>query len=214
MTLRNWQKLIKDTNEIIVQASAKDGSDSWQNFPIGMSWQYVVCYKNINNKTLQIGSHNKTVLCAINIHTDERRRFNNKINRKNIIKTLENNLIYNNLINFTDYFINLPNYKFIISPEGNGIDCHRHYEALLAGCIPIIEYNDKIEEKYHGCPILYTTDYSEITEEYLNKKYLEMLDTEYNFEKLYLSYYSENQIKEIKDCGNCWIQRILSTNWY
>ena len=40
----------------------------------------------------------------------------------------------------------LSKYKFIISPEGNGIDCHRHYEAILCGCIPIIEYNKDIEK--------------------------------------------------------------------
>lgn len=38
-----------------------------------------------------------------------------------------------------NYFNSLSTYKFVISPEG--IDCHRHYEALLARCVPIIEHN-------------------------------------------------------------------------
>ncbi len=83
------------------------------------------------------------------------------------VNNLHKNGITHRLIEHTQYFETLPSYKFIVSPEGNGIDCHRHYEALIAGCIPIIEYNTQTEEKYKNCPILYTKDYSEINEEFL-----------------------------------------------
>jgi hypothetical protein len=108
----------------------------------------------------------------------------------------------------------LPNYKFIISPEGNGIDCHRHYESLIAGCIPVIEYNPLIETKYKGCPVLYTRDYREINQEYLNIKYNEMIDQTYDFSKLFLSYYTEEQIKVIKNCGNYWTKKLANKIWY
>ncbi len=76
------------------------------------------------------------------------RRSNYKINRKKkIMNNLTKNGFTNLRVNAEDYFNNLKNYKFIISPEGNVIDCHRHYEALLSGCIPICEYNKKTEEK-------------------------------------------------------------------
>ena len=84
----------------------------------------------------------------------------------------------------------------------------------MAGCIPIIEHNPLIEEKYKGCPILYTTDYTEITEEYLNKKYEEMIDKEYDFSRLFLSYYTEEQQKDIKECGNYWLNQNMIQNWY
>jgi hypothetical protein len=32
-------------------------------------------------------------------------------------------------------------YMFIASPPGNGLDCHRTWEALYMGCIPIVEDN-------------------------------------------------------------------------
>jgi hypothetical protein len=95
----------------------------------------------------------------------------------------------------------------VISPEGNGIDCHRHYEALLAGCIPIVEHNPLTEEKYRGCPVLYTHDYSEITPEYLDTKYEEMKNNVYDFSVLYLSYYPAELQSEIKRCGNYWMIR-------
>jgi hypothetical protein len=204
-SLREWQTKHKNTNTLIVQASVIDGSDSWQDFPIGMGYKYV-----LSDKT-QIGSHTKTVLCNIS-DTDGIRRPTG-INRKSILDNLAKNSIFNE--KFTDdYFTNLLNYKFVISPEGNGIDCHRHYEALIAGCIPIIEKNPLIEEKYKGCPILYTTDYSEINEEYLLQKYDEMIDKEYDFSRLFLSFYTENQIEEIKKCGNYWTEKLVKHKWY
>ena len=202
-TLREWQQIDKDVPNLIVQASAVDGSDSMQPFPIGMGYKY---------KGQQLkGPHDQTVMCAIMTVTDKNRRPYGK-NRNTIVKTLKKNGIQNKL---TDtYFDDLPKYKFIVSPEGNGIDCHRHYEALIAGCIPIVEYNDHIQEKYKGCPILYTNDYTEITEEYLLQKYNEMLDTEYDFSRLMLDYYDEETIEKIKKCGNFWMKSQTGKDWY
>lgn len=202
-TLREWQKTHKDVSNMIVQASAVDGSDSIQPFPIGMGYKY---------KGQQLkGPHDQTVLFAVLDWTDQKRRPDG-INRKKIIETLENNGIKNKI---TDtYFEDLTKHKFVVSPEGNGIDCHRHYEALMAGCIPIIEYNDHIQEKYKGCPILYTKDYTEITEEYLSKKYEEMIDTEYDFSRLMLDYYDKETIKKIKTCGNFWMKTHNGKEWY
>jgi hypothetical protein len=212
-TLEEWQKLKKDTKDLIVQASSICGGDLWMPFPIGMSWAYV---KNFDkNNSWQIGYHNTLVLCAINYRTDSRRR-QSGINRKIILDNLQKNGIENKILEASSYFSSLPSYKFIISPEGNGIDCHRHYEALLAGCIPIIENNDQIQEKYKGLPILYTTDYSEITLEYLEQKYEEMKDIKYDFSRLFLSYYSILQQEEIKKCGTYWIKKICGSTieWY
>ena len=37
------------------------------------------------------------------------------------------------------YLMDVAQYKFAYSPEGNGIDCHRTYELILLGVIPILE---------------------------------------------------------------------------
>jgi hypothetical protein len=211
ITLREWQLKTKPINDLIIQASSTDGQDRWQPFPIGMQFSYVYNYKK--GDSIQIGQHDNTVLCAISSHTDQSRRPIG-LNRQLFIHNLRNNDIVNNIINHNEYFETLPSYKFIISPEGNGIDCHRHYEALIAGCIPIIEYNDQIYEKYKDCPILYTKDYSEITEDYLIKKYNEMLDTRYDFSRLFLSFYDNDTQQYIKQCGNFWMNRCTNYVWY
>ena len=211
--LSEWQHSLKEPSSLIVQASSICGCDLWMPFPIGMSWQYVKYFNN--SKSWQVGSHDNLLLCAISSGSDSTRR-SGGINREKIINTLQNNKIQNVILSGEIYFSSLPTYKFVISPEGNGIDCHRHYEALLAGCIPIIEYNDQIQAKYKGLPILYTKDYSEITSEYLEKKYTEMIQMPYDFSRLFLSYYTLELQEEIKKCGEYWIKKICGqeTDWY
>jgi hypothetical protein len=211
-TISEWQRLYKDPKTLIVQASVKNGSDSWQPFPIGMCWGYTTC--DVNSQKLQIGEHEKTVFCGVNPTTDACRRGQFKINRDRILQTLYKNNIVNEHLSVKDYFEQLPNYKFVISPEGNGIDCHRHYEALLAGCIPVMEKNPLIEEKYKGLPILYTSDYSEINEQFLQRKYLDMKDRTYDFSRLFLSFYSDEEQELIRDCGNHWVNIITKKTYY
>ena len=211
MKLSEWQQIIKEIDSLIVQASNPDGSDSWQTFPIGMSWQYAL--ESCSPKETQIGSHENLVLCSITPGTDARRRpFG--VNRDSIVRTLEGADIFNYRVDHSHYYKALPNYKFIISPEGNGIDCHRHYEALLAGCIPIIERNQLTEEKYKGCPILWTVAYYEITPAYLEDVYSEMLTTDYDFSSLFLSNYTQEVQNKIKQYGNYWTQQLAGKVWY
>jgi hypothetical protein len=210
-TLREWQKKGKDINNLIVQASDMNGNDAWQPFSIGMQYSYMDNY--LKGDKIQIGDHTKTVLCCISTGTDNIRRPTGK-NRQSIMNNLINNNIHNEGLHPSDYFDILPDYKFVISPEGNGIDCHRHYEALIAGCIPVIEYNSMTEEKYAGCPVLYTHDYSEITEEYLLQKYDIMIDEIFDFSKLFLSYYNHDMQQYIKQCGNFWTCKLTSRPYY
>ena len=213
MTLRAWQQTYKDPKTFIVQASKQNGSDGWLTFPIGMGWQFAANYRENKARPWQIGSHQNTVLCAILAISDLRRRPDG-LNRRMIVSNLEKSGINNVKLSGEDYFNDLPCYKFIISPEGNGIDCHRHYEALMAGCIPIVEDNPLVREKYRGCPILFTKDYSEINELYLEQCYKNMIDRTYDFSRLFLSSYClEDQIG-IKHNGNYWVKKFCYKNWY
>jgi len=207
-TLREWQRTPKDYSQIILQASTQDALDGWTSFPIGMGWGW-----DGNRDKSLIGHHSKTVLCAISSHTDKRRRPTG-INRQQIVDTLKASDIQNISLSVDDYFATLPSYKFVISPEGNGIDCHRHYEALMTGCIPILERNPLTEKKYKGCPVLWTTDYSEITEEYLLKKYDEMIDMDYNFSALFLSSYPPHIRGQIKANGDYWMKKLTGKPFY
>ena len=210
-TLREWQKKYKDPRDLIVDASFEDGTDGWQPFSIGMSWQYVYHFQQ--REKIQIGSHKNTVLVAISTYTDRQRRpF--PPNRDTMKTTLEYKGYTNVSLTPDTYYAALPEYKFVVSPQGNGIDCHRHYEALIAGAIPIVDAHIDLLEKYRGLPILWTEDYSEITEPYLLRKYDEMLDKIYDFSALFLSSHSPENRKRIIECGNYRTWRLAEQHPY
>jgi hypothetical protein len=208
-TLEEWQQIVKDISGIIIQASSLDGNDSWQPFPVGMSWQFISNAK----EALLPGTHEKLLLCGFRPLTDYVRR-KDTMNRLIAQHFLEQNGFKNEVISPEEYFKSLLSYKFIISPEGNGVDCHRHYEALMAGCIPIMEYNPIIIQKYSGLPILYTQTYEEITKEYLETKYEELKRHKYDFSRLFLNFYSDEVQKQIKICGNFWLEKTTGSTWY
>lgn len=212
MTLRQWQRLVKPEEDLIVAASNQAESNAWQPWPIGMTAQF----SDYNGplESIMVGSHNKTVLCSFSTVTDSNRR--NVRNRNTFAQNLSTNGIINkyNSDEGIRYYFSIPNYKFVICPEGNGIDTHRLYETLIAGCIPIVERRPHVADKYKGCPILYTTDYSEINETYLREKYEQMIDKEYDFSNLYLSTYSDIEQAQIKANSDFWCRKRGIRSWY
>lgn len=55
---------------------------------------------------------------------------------------------------------------FVLSPEGNGMDCHRTWEALLLGNIPVVRRNPLVG-LYDGLPVLVVDDWADVTRERL-----------------------------------------------
>ena len=93
-----------------------------------------------------------------------------------------------NIIVVESYLEDLASSYFVLSPRGHGLDCHRTWEALYMGAIPIVK-SSGMDALFSDLPVLIVKDWSEITESFLLKKWAEMKNTHYNFEKLYLSYW-------------------------
>ena len=111
------------------------------------------------------------------------------ISRNNIINKLKDNNIkyfWESGLTYEDYCESMSKYKFIVSPPGNGIDCFRTYEALYFGCIPIV-IKHHIYNNWKELPIIQVNDYSEVTYDLLYS----YLNKEYNYEKLYMSYWGK-----------------------
>lgn len=89
---------------------------------------------------------------------------------------------------WNEYMKELASYKFAISPEGNGIDCHRTWECLYLGVIPIVK-NSNPMSYFKELPILFVDDYSCINNDFLNKTYEAYKKTSFNLEKLNIDYY-------------------------
>lgn len=89
--------------------------------------------------------------------------------------------------------------KFILSPEGDGLDCYRTWEALLMGSIPVVQ-TSMLDPIFSDLPVLIIDNWHNITEELLNQKYMELENNKknYNYEKLYFAYW-ENLINNYKN---------------
>ena len=62
---------------------------------------------------------------------------------------------------YEDYLRTVSTYKYIISPEGNSVDCHRIWEAIYLGVIPIVKKH-KALETFEDLPILFVNDWEEL----------------------------------------------------
>ncbi len=91
-------------------------------------------------------------------------------------------------INRTDYYTNIQNHNFCISPPGNGIDCYRTWESLYLGTIPIV-INAPFYSYFKDLPILTVEDYSICTEKFLIDQLDLFKNKRFNFEKLDLNYW-------------------------
>jgi hypothetical protein len=104
-------------------------------------------------------------------------------------KTIEGN----KPLNQKEYWNELSSYKFCISPPGNGVDCHRIWECLYFGTIPIVMKNKALEQFYH-LKILFIDDWNVITKQFLEEKYIEFENKEFDNSMCYYNYW-KNEIK-------------------
>ena len=128
----------------------------------------------------------KTHLLYINfnINTNIRKRqpIYNLFKKKNIGTFQQNQP-------FQEYLKILKSHKFCLVPPGNGIDCHRTWECLYLGVIPIVEKHPHNTQLAKHLPLLVVEDWNIITEEYLNNYYkLHSFKPE---EQMFLKYYKK-----------------------
>lgn len=53
-------------------------------------------------------------------------------------------------------------FAFVLSPHGNGLDCHRTWEALALGCIPVVK-TSPLDHMYSGLPVLIVRAWTDVT---------------------------------------------------
>jgi hypothetical protein len=57
-------------------------------------------------------------------------------------------------------------YAFVVSPHGNGLDCHRTWESLVLGNIVIVK-RSSLDPLYEGLPVVIVDDWQQITHDNL-----------------------------------------------
>ena len=112
--------------------------------------------------------------------------------RVDAINNIPNNLLYleNNRVPRINSWEKQSNYAFVLSPHGNGLDCHRTWEAIVLGCIPIVK-KSQIDILYDDLPVLIINNWNEITEDLLNSTIIDFKNRNFNFNKITLKYWTD-----------------------
>jgi len=72
-------------------------------------------------------------------------------------------------VDYATFCYDVAEHAFVFSPEGAGPDCHRHWEALYLGSIPIVKRSAAMDH-FADLPLLMVDDWARVTPEWLNQQ--------------------------------------------
>lgn len=164
--------------------------DRLESIPIGLEnsiwYPHVQKQKKIYNKVTEPKNIMNLVYMNHNINTNVKERIApfDALNGKKFVTTE----IRSNGVDFENYINKIYNHKFVVSPEGNGIDCHRTWETLYLNSIPLMKKNIN-NQYYTDLPICLVDEWEDVTEDFLNKEYERIINSKWNLDKLKMSYW-------------------------
>jgi len=83
-------------------------------------------------------------------------------------------------------------HSFIVSPHGNGLDCHRTWEILALGRIPIVR-TSSLDPLYDGLPVMILDKYEDLNQERMVTFRQQVEDNweQYEWRRLTLDYWNK-----------------------
>lgn len=79
-------------------------------------------------------------------------------------------------------------HAFVASPSGVGMDCHRTWEAVALGCVPIIKMST-LARLFEGMPVLVVENWNHVTPEYLKEQQIQFAEREFDYSKIFLTHW-------------------------
>ncbi len=161
--------------------------------PLGLplkywNFSYFDIFKNIRNQT----PVKKTKLLYGNFS------LTNNYTRNHLLVLLQKK---QQLVYFTpkktliEYFSDIAESKFVLSPPGWGIDCFRTWESLLLNSIPVV-ITSSLDPLYIDLPICIIKNWNDLTEEYLKNSWEEIQTKKFHIDKIFAPYW----LNLIKSC--------------
>lgn len=139
---------------------------------------------NIRNISPPFWERSHKIYINYSINND---RFNQ---RKKALQQIPNHLLEINqeFTPRTQTWKNILQFAFVLSPFGNGMDCHRTWEILCLGSIPIV-CAPQFKQLFNNLPVLNVNSWQEINEELLYNTIHEFSKKTFNYDKLTLAYW-------------------------
>jgi hypothetical protein len=115
-----------------------------------------------------------------------------KVDRIDAFNTVSNKLVYYEPTkSIRDICWNkMIQYAFVLSPHGNGLDCHRTWEAICLGCIPIIK-SSGLDPLFKDLPVWIVNSWTDVTKENMEIVINEFRQRTFRYERLTLSYWRD-----------------------
>jgi hypothetical protein len=110
--------------------------------------------------------------------------------RKECLRQINPNLlsIHNDNLKRTDTWRLTTKYAFVLSPYGNGMDCHRTWEAIILGSIPIIK-SKEFKLMFEDLPVLNVENWTDINQKLLDDTIERFKTKIFNYDKLTMNYW-------------------------
>jgi hypothetical protein len=115
-----------------------------------------------------------------------------KIDRVECLNTVSKDLVYYEPTKCIrdKCWSNMVKYAFVLSPQGNGLDCHRTWEALCLGCIPILKTSG-LDPLFKDLPVWIVQDWKDVTLDNMKQVIEDYKSKTFNYEKLTLAYWQK-----------------------
>ena len=143
--------------------------------------------KNIENKPLK-------VLSNATLKTYPKPKSKYRDDRQNLLDNCSDNPIidfWKEKRSYQETFEAHNDYAFECCPEGNGIDTHRFYEAILLNTIPIVRKNSLSKMYREHFPCLIVNKWSDINEDLLKKSLKKNKDKFKDKSYCYMNYWKK-----------------------
>ena len=135
---------------------------------------------------------NRNIKCYANFQFS----MNTKLgyDRKDAFNKIDKNQVYyeENKVSRLITWNKQKDFAFVICPHGGGLDCHRNWEALCLGCIPIVK-TSAIDNLYKDLPVLIVKNWEDIDSNLLHNTISEFKskfeNNKFNMEKIKLNYW-------------------------
>jgi hypothetical protein len=150
--------------------------------------------ENIRLKSLPF--YNREKICYSNFHFSIHNTFGDP--RTDAISKIPKDLVFYepNFLPRVETWTNQSKYSFVLSPMGNGMDCHRTWEALILGCIVIVK-KSPLDSLFDKLPVLIVDDWCDISENLLRETIDKFKNIKFDYSRLELKYWV-NKIKNNK----------------
>ncbi len=89
------------------------------------------------------------------------------------------------------YVGDLFRHAIVLSPPGSGVDCYRHYEALLCGAVPLLEYSPLAVELLAGLPYIMVRSWTEVSASFLERELASLKTRTFDWRRLTRAYWRD-----------------------